>query len=113
MPRHRDRSWRPDSRPARWGIGPDFDDAKSAKENFIVGEGSALHAAGKAVEPSKIEQNHYVIDHVNDLEEMVKAGRFDKEKYRVWFIGPCTSVDFFDELRAASCRQPSTARTST
>jgi peptidoglycan hydrolase-like protein with peptidoglycan-binding domain len=84
---------------ARRGIGPDFDDAKSAKENFIIGVGSALHAAGKAVEPSKVEQNHYVIDRVNDLEQMVEAGRFDKEKYRVWFIGACTSVDFFDEFR--------------
>ena len=33
---------------ARRGIGPDFDAHKSAKENFIIGVGSALHAAGKA-----------------------------------------------------------------
>jgi peptidoglycan hydrolase-like protein with peptidoglycan-binding domain len=84
---------------ARRGIGPDFDDPQSARENFIIGVGSALHAAGKAVEPSKLHQSHYVIDRANDLEEMVKAGRFDKEKYRVWFIAACTSAEFFDELR--------------
>jgi peptidoglycan hydrolase-like protein with peptidoglycan-binding domain len=84
---------------ARRGIGPDFDPDKSAKENFIIGVDSALHAAGRAIATSKIEQNHYVIDHVNDLEQMTKSGRFDKEKYRVWFFGACTSLAYFDELR--------------
>jgi peptidoglycan hydrolase-like protein with peptidoglycan-binding domain len=34
---------------ARRGIGPDFDPDKSAKENFIIGVDSALHAAGRAI----------------------------------------------------------------
>ena len=84
---------------ARRGIGPDFDPDKSAKENFVIGVGSALHAAGRAVSPSKVEQSHYVIDHENDLEQMTKSGKFDKEKYRVWFFGACTSLAYFDELR--------------
>jgi peptidoglycan hydrolase-like protein with peptidoglycan-binding domain len=84
---------------ARRGIGPDFDPDKSAKENFVIGVGSALHAAGRAIEPSKIEQSHYVIDHENDLEQMTKSGKFDKDKYRIWFFGACTSLAYFDELR--------------
>jgi len=84
---------------ARRGIGPDFDEDKSPKENFIIGVGSALHAAGRAIEPSKVEQHHYVIDRVNDLEQMTQSGAFDKEKYRIWFFGACTSIAYFDELR--------------
>ena len=30
---------------------------------------------------------------------MSKTGKFDKEKYRVWFFGACTSLAYFDELR--------------
>ena len=84
---------------ARRGVGPDFDPDKSAKENFIIGVGSALHAAGRATEPSAVEQHHYVTDRVNDLEAMTASGRLDQEKYRVWFFNACTSVAYFDELR--------------
>jgi peptidoglycan hydrolase-like protein with peptidoglycan-binding domain len=84
---------------ARRGIGPDFDKDKSAKENFIIGVGSALHAAGRAVSPSKIEQSHYVIEKGNDLEKMVEAGAFDPEKYRIWLFEACTTIAYFDELR--------------
>jgi peptidoglycan hydrolase-like protein with peptidoglycan-binding domain len=84
---------------ARRGIGPDFDDARSAKENFVMGVSSALHAAGKAVSPTQVEQSHYVIDKINDLEEMTRSGRFDQEKYRIWFMGACSSIAFFEELR--------------
>jgi peptidoglycan hydrolase-like protein with peptidoglycan-binding domain len=84
---------------ARRGIGPDFDEDKSPTENFVIGINSALHAAGRAIPTSKIYQSHYVTDHVNDLEEMTKAGKFDQEKYRIWFFGACTSLAYFDELR--------------
>ena len=84
---------------ARRGIGPDFDEDKSPKENFVIGINSALHAAGRAIPTAKVYQSHYVTDKVNDLEEMSKAGKFDKEKYRVWFFGACTSLAYFDELR--------------
>jgi peptidoglycan hydrolase-like protein with peptidoglycan-binding domain len=84
---------------ARRGIGPDFDEDKSPAENFIIGVGSALHAAGRAVEPSRIEQNHYVIDRVNDLEQMTARGEFDRERYRIWMFSACSSVAYFDELR--------------
>lgn len=84
---------------ARRGIGPDFDADKSPKENFVIGVASALHAAGRAIEPTKIEQSHYVINRVNDLEQMVKSGAFDKEKYRIWLFEACTTIAYFDELR--------------
>lgn len=84
---------------ARRGIGPDFDEDKSAKENFVIGINSALHAAGRAVPTPKIEQAHYVVEKQNDLEQMTKAGAFDKEKYRIWLFEACTTIAYFDELR--------------
>jgi peptidoglycan hydrolase-like protein with peptidoglycan-binding domain len=84
---------------ARRGIGPDFDEDKSAAENFVIGINSALHKAGRAVSPTKVEQSHYVVDKKNDLEQMSKSGAFDKEKYRVWLFEACTTIAYFDELR--------------
>ena len=84
---------------ARRGIGPDFDEDKSAKENFVLGVNSALHAAGRVIPTSKVEQSHYVIDKRNDLEQMAKSGAFDKEKYRIWLFEACTTIAYFDELR--------------
>ena len=84
---------------ARRGIGPDFDEDKSAKENFVIGVSSALHAAGRAIAPTKVEQSHYVVEKKNDLEQMTKSGAFDKEKYRVWLFEACTTIAYFDELR--------------
>jgi peptidoglycan hydrolase-like protein with peptidoglycan-binding domain len=84
---------------ARRGIGPDFDADKSAGENFVIGVNSALHKAGRAVSPTKVEQSHYVVEKKNDLEEMSKSGAFDKEKYRVWLFSACTTIAYFDELR--------------
>lgn len=49
--------------------------------------------------PSAVEQHHYVIDKVNDLEEMSRSGRFDPERYRVWFFNACTTLAYMDELR--------------
>src|SRR4029077_9616098 len=37
---------------ARRGIGPDFDPDISPAENFVIGVASALHASGRAIEPS-------------------------------------------------------------
>ena len=84
---------------ARRGIGPDFDEDKSAKENFVIGVSSALHAAGRAVAPTRVEQSHYVVEKKNDLEQMTKGGAFDKEKYRIWLFEACTTIAYFDELR--------------
>jgi peptidoglycan hydrolase-like protein with peptidoglycan-binding domain len=84
---------------ARRGIGPDFDQDKSAAENFVIGVNSGLHAAGRAVAPTKVEQSHYVIDKKNDIEAMSKSGAFDKEKYRIWLFEACTTIAYFDELR--------------
>ena len=84
---------------ARMGIGPDFDEDKSAAENFVIGIGSALHAAGRAVEAPAIAQHHYVVDRVNDLEQMTRQGDFNREQYRIWFFNACTTVAYFDELR--------------
>jgi peptidoglycan hydrolase-like protein with peptidoglycan-binding domain len=84
---------------ARRGIGPDFDEDKSAKENFVIGVSSALHAAGRVIAPTKVEQSHYVFDKKNDLEQMTKDKKFDKEKYRIWLFEACTTIAYFDELR--------------
>jgi hypothetical protein len=84
---------------ARRGIGPDFDADSSPAENFVIGIASALHAAGRAIEPSAVEQHHYVVDRVNDLERMTRAGQFDREQYRIWFFNACTTLAYFDELR--------------
>lgn len=84
---------------ARRGIGPDFDDDKSAGENFVIGINSALHKAGRAIASSKVEQSHYVVDKKNDIEAMSQSGAFDKEKYRIWLFEACTTIAYFDELR--------------
>jgi hypothetical protein len=84
---------------ARRGIGPDFDADSSPAENFVIGIASALHAAGRAIEPSAVEQHHYVVDRKNDLERMTQSGQFDKEQYRIWFFNACTTLAYFDELR--------------
>ena len=84
---------------ARRGIGPDFDADVSAKENFVIGVASALHAAGRAIAPSAVEQSHYVFNRVNDLERMTQSGQFDREQYRIWFFNACTTLAYFDELR--------------
>ena len=39
---------------ARRGIGPDFDADTSPAENFVIGVASALHASGRAIEPSQV-----------------------------------------------------------
>jgi hypothetical protein len=84
---------------ARRGIGPDFDADKSKYENFVIGVNSALHKAGRLISPTAVEQSHYVIGKKNDLEEMNKPGKWDEEKYRVWFFAACSSIAYLDELR--------------
>jgi peptidoglycan hydrolase-like protein with peptidoglycan-binding domain len=91
---------------ARRGIGPDFDADKSPTENFVLGVASGLHKAGRAIAPTKVEQSHYVFEKKNDLEEMTKAGAFDKEKYRIWLFEACTTIAYFDELRGGILPDP-------
>lgn len=91
---------------ARRGIGPDFDADKSPTENFVIGVASALHAAGRAIPPTKVEQSHYVFEKKNDLEAMSKSGAFDKEKYRIWLFEACTTIAYFDELRGGILPDP-------
>lgn len=91
---------------ARRGIGPDFDSDKSPTENFVIGVASALHAAGRAIPPTKVEQSHYVFEKKNDLEQMTKSGAFDKEKYRIWLFEACTTIAYFDELRGGILPDP-------
>lgn len=80
---------------ARGGMGPDFDEIRSALENFVVGGYSrqrlpgALnsHAAG------------VITRHVNDLERMTRSGGWDQQKYRVWFFNACTSLLYLRGIR--------------
>jgi peptidoglycan hydrolase-like protein with peptidoglycan-binding domain len=84
---------------ARMGIGPDFDPDTDPAENFVIGINSALHAAGRATDAGTVARHHYVVDRVNDLEAMTAAGRFDQERYRVWFFNACRSIAYLDEIR--------------
>lgn len=94
---------------ARYGTGPDFDDKKSAAENFTIGVGSALHKAGKLKRPPGKDSSWYyghqkmkkVLDRrKNDLEEMQKEGKLDPKKYQVWFFNACATLHYLDELRS-------------
>lgn len=65
----------------------------------MIGVNSALHAAGRVIPTSKVEQSHYVIEKRNDLEQMTQSGAFDRERYRIWLFEACTTIAYFDELR--------------
>jgi hypothetical protein len=93
---------------ARYGTGPDFDPAKSAAENFVIGVGSALHKSGHLKAPPG-EDSHWYAGHKkieklleprkNDLERMEQEGKLDKDKYQVWFFNACSTIHYLDELR--------------
>jgi peptidoglycan hydrolase-like protein with peptidoglycan-binding domain len=85
---------------ARKGVGPDFDDKHSPAENFVIGVNTALRAAGRTTATEAVRKNEYTVGVLNDLEEMTKAGTFDKEKYRVWFFNACSTIAYMDELRS-------------
>jgi Domain of unknown function (DUF4157) len=84
---------------ARYGTGPDFDEKKSVKENFIIGVNSALHKAGKLTPGYNAHMNKILEGYGNDLEAMSKAGKFDPDKYQVWFFNACSSINYLDEVR--------------
>jgi len=94
---------------ARYGTGPDFDDKKSAAENFTIGVGSALHKSGKLKKPPGKDAHWYqghnkmkkVLDkRKNDLAMMEKEGKLDPNKYQVWFFNACATLHYMDELRS-------------
>jgi len=84
---------------ARMGIGPDFDAERAPAENFVIGLDRALHAAGRRVTRETVRRHHYVIDRVNDLQQMANSGAFDPERYRIWFFNACSTIAYMDELR--------------
>jgi hypothetical protein len=84
---------------ARYGTGPDFDDKKSVKENFIIGVNSALHKAGQLTKGYDEHMNKILEGYGNDLEAMSKAGKIDPDKYQVWFFNACSSIQYLDEVR--------------
>jgi hypothetical protein len=84
---------------ARYGTGPDFDDKKSVKENFIIGVNSALHRAGKLSKGYDAHMNKILEGYSNDLEAMSKAGKIDPDKYQVWFFNACSTIHYLDEIR--------------
>ena len=84
---------------ARYGSGPDFDSKKSMKENFVIGVNSALHEAGD-LEPSKNKSFNKKLEGMgNDLQRMSEAGKFDPDKYQIWFMNACISYHYLDEIR--------------
>lgn len=84
---------------ARYGSGPDFDEKKSAVENFRIGIDRALQDAGRRTRVAEARRHGVAVDEENDLVEMVNSGDFDKERYRVWFFNACTSLAYLDEIR--------------
>ena len=62
---------------ARHGVGPDFDRKYRKKGNFKI--------------ESSDKGN-------NDLKPLSKAGKFDPDKYQLWFFNACSSVDYMDEI---------------
>ncbi len=84
---------------ARYGTGPDFDDKKSVKENFVIGVNSALHKAGKLTKGYDAPMNEVLQNAGNDLDAMSKSGKFDPDKYQVWFFNACSTVQYLDEVR--------------
>jgi hypothetical protein len=65
---------------ARHGVGPDFDQKWFHKKgNF------------KIQSPKKGD---------NDLKKLSTEGKFDPDKYQVWFFNACTSIDYLDEINA-------------
>ncbi|GAA4207994.1 hypothetical protein GCM10022289_31250 [Pedobacter jeongneungensis] len=91
----------------RIGIGPDFDDEKSSKENFIVGLNTVAHANNqlklqnsphdKALRIKYVKGMHSRKD--NDLESITKKNLFSENLYQVWFFNACSSIDYLDEIR--------------
>lgn len=84
---------------ARYGTGPDFDEKKSVKENFIIGVNSALHKAGRLSKGYDAHMNKILEGYGNDLEAMSKAGKIDPDKYQVWFFNACSTINYLDEVR--------------
>jgi hypothetical protein len=84
---------------ARYGTGPDFDDKKSVKENFIIGVNSALHKAGKLKAGYDAHMNEILKGQANDLEAMSKGGKIDPNTYQVWFFNACSTINYLDEVR--------------
>lgn len=84
---------------ARRGVGPDFDADKTPSENFVIGVHKALQVAGRKVPIEAVKNDHYVIDQVNDLQQMKDEGKFDKERYRIWFFNACSTVAYLDHIR--------------
>ena len=84
---------------ARYGMGMDFDDKESSKENVVLGDNSAGHRSGKY----KRAYNRHIRDvnkgKENDLERMSREGKFDPEKYQVMVLSACNSKNYLDEMR--------------
>lgn len=84
---------------ARGGMGPDFDDIKSALENFVLGAYSTKHAQGKLRGSLNSHANEVITKHVNDLERMTQRDGWDRQKYRVWFFNACSSLLYLRGIR--------------
>jgi len=91
----------------RIGIGPDFDDEKSNKENFVVGLNTAAHANNQLKLQNSPHDKSLRIKYVkgmksrkdNDLESITKKNLFRENLYQVWFFNACSSIDYLDEIR--------------
>lgn len=86
---------------ARGGLGPDFDDKHSARENVVIGAHSRLHDRPDTSVRTPRDPYWRTIEseRTNTLEEMTDRGAWDEHRYRVWLFYACTSLNYQDELR--------------
>jgi peptidoglycan hydrolase-like protein with peptidoglycan-binding domain len=86
---------------ARGGLGPDFDDKHSARENVVIGAHSRLHDRRDTSVRTPRDPYWRTIEseRTNTLEEMTDRGAWDENRYRVWLFYACTSLNYQDELR--------------
>jgi hypothetical protein len=83
----------------RDGAGPDFDPKNSDRENFVIGQNSALHRTGRLTKGHSSKMNRILQNRANDLEAMSKAGKFNPKLYQIWFFNACRSFRYLDEIR--------------
>ncbi len=81
----------------RRGLGPDFDDIKQSRENFVIGLNSTLHRSGKVFAPGDRLYGEVSVGK-NDLEGVPDS--IWPPKSRFWFFNVCNSRYYLDEFQS-------------
>ena len=84
---------------ARYGMGMDFDEKDSTKEQVVLGDNSAGHRSGKYGRAYNPHMRDVVKGKENDLERMSKDGKFRDDLYQVMVLNGCSTKNYLDEMR--------------